>query len=382
VLRSLDFPHDAEIVDDITSPTLSRRTLLGGALGGAALLPLSQRRALAAELAARALEIVRDMSMGERIAQFFFLEARGVEMTGSYLESLQKWRPGGILFVQPNIGTSAQVRSFTRAIHRSNRTIPPLISIDQEGGPVTRLWDDPVPGAVQLGMMRDRDVRRLAAKRSRLLADYGFDINFAPVADVAYDASSTMLWRSFGSDPKAVANKVVAMVKGSRDGGVIGAAKHFPGHGRTNIDSHALVPEIDLPWKQWLRTDALPFKAAVEQKVDMVMLGHLRYRRIDGRPMSISKAAVRVLREELGFQRIIVTDDLGMGALADYDPLDVVDLAVDAGVDVLLYAAPPVPWSDLIRHVKQRVDKGILARDEVNWRAQKIVELKLRHFGL
>ena len=365
----------------ITDLRIGRRALLAGTAAAAVGLTRSERRALAGKIADRALEIVKDMSFEERIAQFFFLEAQGVEMSDGYRRLLEKIRPGGILYVTPNIGTNDQVARFSDAIHATNDRIAPLIAIDQEGGPVTRLTDDPVPGAVALGTLADAEVLELQESRAKFLAGFGVDINFAPVADIAYSDDSTMLDRSFGSDPRRVAKKVAATVKGSRAGGVIGAAKHFPGHGRTKVDSHALVPEIDTPWETWLKTDALPFSAAIQQGVEMVMLGHLRYQRIDGRPMSISRAAVRALREDLGFERLIVTDDLGMGALAEYDPFDVIDLAIDAGVDILLYAKPPASWDVLIRHVEGQVRRGVLSRTDVNLRARRVVELKLRHFG-
>jgi len=365
---------------DLGDRPIGRRAVIAGAVATIA-LSRSQRRIEAAAFADRALDIVKAMSFEERIAQFFFLEAQGVEMTDRYRRDLERVRPGGILYVMPNIGTNEQVARFSAEIHATNDRVAPLIAIDQEGGPVTRLADDPVPGAVALGTLTDVEVLELQETRARFLASYGVDINFAPVADIAYGADSTMADRSFGSDPAEVAAKVAATVKGSRAGGVIGAAKHFPGHGRTNIDSHDLVPEIDTPWETWLETDALPFKAAIRQGVEMVMLGHLRYRRIDGRPMSISRAAVQALREDLGFERLIVTDDLGMGALAEYDPMDVIDLAIDAGIDILLYAKPPAPWDVLVRHVEGQVRRGVISRTAVNLRARRVVELKLRHFG-
>ncbi len=361
---------------------VGRRGLLAGAAIAALALTRSERRARAAAIADRALDIVGAMSFEERIAQFFFLEAQGVEMGDGYRRDLEDVRPGGILYVMPNIGSNEQVKDFSAGIHATNDRIPPFIGIDQEGGPVTRLVDDPAPGAVALGTLSDDEVLDLQEQRAKFLAGYGIDINFAPVADIAYDASSTMVDRSFGSDPAAVAEKVAATVKASRAGGVIGAAKHFPGHGRTSVDSHALVPEIDTPYETWLETDALPFKAAIQQGVEMVMLGHLRYQRIDGRPMSISRVAVNALREDLGFERLIVTDDLGMGALADYDPMDVIDLAIDAGIDILLYAKPPASWDVLIRHVEGQVRRGVISRTAVNLRARRVVELKLRHFGI
>ncbi len=331
--------------------------------------------------ATAARELIERMTFRERVAQLFFFEARGKFMSGPYGDELKRVKPGGVLFTEPNIGTAVALTNYTIALHATNELIPPLICIDQEGGPVTRLVGDPAPGAVQMGVLANGDVRLLAQQRAEFLAKFGFDVNFAPVADVAYDSTSTMASRSFGSDPQNVAAKVSATVKGSREGKVIGAAKHFPGHGRTQADSHAEIPEIDVPWDEWLETDALPFKSAIKANVEMVMLGHLRYERIDYKPMSISKVAVRALREELGFQGVIVTDDLSMGALADWDPIDVVSQAIDAGVDVLLYGSPALGWDAMIDRVVEMVSDGIVDRQEINSRAERVVALKLAHFG-
>jgi beta-N-acetylhexosaminidase len=326
-------------------------------------------------------DILKTMPLRDRVAQMFFFEARGAIMTAPYAADLARVKPGGVLFLASNIGTAANVTSFVSDVHNSNAVIPPLICIDQEGGPVTRLAGDPAPGAVQMGKLSDSDVRTLNKERASFLAAYGFDVNFAPVADIAYDATSTMASRSFGNTPQMVAEKVTATVKGSRSGGVIGAAKHFPGHGRTQVDSHKLIPEIDVPWDEWLKTDAVPFRSAIKAGVDMVMLGHLRYDRIDYKPMSISKVAVRALRQDLGFNGVIVTDDLGMGALDDWKPLDIISQAIDAGIDVMLYGTPPVGWDALVDHVMGMISDGLVDRQDINGRVEKIVALKLRHFS-
>jgi beta-N-acetylhexosaminidase len=352
---------------------MTAAALLAGSFG----ITLNSARAKA--LLAR--DVVKTMPLRDRVAQMFFFEARGLYTAPGFLADLARVQPGGLLLVTANIGTAPTLIEFLKDLHASNGTIPPLICIDQEGGPVTRLAGDPSPGAVQLGQLADKDVRSLAEKRAQFLANYGFDVNFAPVADIAYDATSAMAGRSFGNNPDTVAAKVSATVKGSRTGGVIGAAKHFPGHGRTKVDSHQVIPEIDVPWDEWLKTDAVPFESAIKAHVDMVMLGHLRYERIDYKPMSISKVAVRALRNDLGFDGVIVTDDLGMGALRDWAPLDIVSQAIDAGVDVMLYLSPPVGWDALVDHVLDMIDKGLVARQEINRRVEKIVGLKLKHFG-
>lgn len=327
-------------------------------------------------------QLLDDMSLERRIAQLFVFQALGTDMTPWFEDQLKAVRPGGIIFVAPNIGTYDQIKSFVTAIHNSNKKTPPYIAIDQEGGDVIRLWGDPAPGAMELGRLSGDETRAKSRDRARFLAGFGFDVNFAPVADVAYQANSTMYLRSFGSDPKAVASSVSQFVKGSRQLSVMGAAKHFPGHGRTPVDSHYAVPDVDISWNDWKSSDALPFRAAINAGVEMVMVGHLRYPQWDDQPMSLSKFAVKTLREKLDFEGVIVTDDLGMGALAGIDPFDVLDRATDAGMDVLLYTAPPVAWDALVSRVAKRVRDGDVSEKRINASVRRILRLKVGHFGL
>jgi beta-N-acetylhexosaminidase len=161
-----------------------------------------------------------------------------------------------------------------------------------------------------------------------------------------------------------------------------GAAKHFPGHGRTPVDSHFAIPEIDISKKEWLRSDGLPFQAAIKAGVEMVMVGHLRFPQWDSAPASLSKAAVRTLRQDLGCHGIIVTDDLGMGALRGVDPFEAIDRALRAGVDLLLYASYPAPIRDLVSYVRHQVKRGELSETRIEASVRRILRLKIVHFGL
>jgi beta-N-acetylhexosaminidase len=191
-----------------------------------------------------------------------------------------------------------------------------------------------------------------------------------------------MVYRSFGSDPAAVAAKVAAVVAGSRRTRLLSAAKHFPGHGRTPLDSHLALPEVELSFNDWLKTDALPFRAAVEAGVPLVMLGHLRFRHWDDAPTSLSKPTVDVLRDVLGFGGVVVTDDLGMAALAGLDPFAVVDQAIAAGVDLLLYATPTAPPEELIAHLRRRVEAGEVPLARLDESVRRVLRLKVDRFGL
>jgi len=363
-------------------PTYSRRHMLTVAAAGAVSLTGQFGTRASEDRETIVDQILEEMPLKKRIAQLFIFQAQGAVMT-PYFESLLKdVHPGGIIFVQPNIGSLAQIKTFVSEIHRSNRALPPLISIDQEGGNVIRLAGDPAPGALDLGRLSYDDVREKSKQRSDFLSGFGFDVNFAPVADVAYNASSTMYLRSFGNDPEVVADKVKAVVRGARARHIMGAAKHFPGHGRTSVDSHYAIPTVDLSKKEWARSDALPFKSAIGAGVEMVMVGHLKYTQWDDQPMSLSRVSVDVLRNDFRFHGIIVTDDLGMGALAGMPAFDVLDRALDAGMDALLYTAPPAPWASMVDHVADRVKSGAVSRSRIDESVRRLLRVKVDHFGI
>jgi beta-N-acetylhexosaminidase len=217
----------------------------------------------------------------------------------------------------------------------------------------------------------------LARARAELIAGYGFAVNFAPVADVAYDAGSSMADRAFGADPALVAAKVGAFIAGTWGTGVHHTVKHFPGHGRATLDSHDALPTVELSHQAWRTSDARPFQAAITAGVELAMLGHLRYPQWDEAPASLSAVAVEVLRGELGFAGVVVSDDLGMAALAAIDPFEVVDRVIAAGVDLLLYVILPVPASELIEHVVGRVEAGEVPVERIDQSVGRLLRLRL-----
>ncbi len=368
-------------VDALSTVRLSRRALLAGGAGLAA--GVAGMRVAGAEplLSYKTIDrIIKRMTLEERIGQMFIIQVNGTDMTDQYRDLLLNVQPGGVLFFGFNVGSFEQVRGYIDAIQRTGRYAPPLIAVDQEGGPVARIPGDPVPGATQLGQMPDRDVRRFSIDRAKFLREYGFNVNFAPVADVAYSPSSSMINRAFGSDPDLVSAKMAAVVSGSRRGKVGSAAKHFPGHGRTSVDSHSGLPVVDVSLDEWLETDALPFKAAISVGVEMIMFGHLLFPQWDSVPTTFSKKAIDVLRNDLGFRGVILTDDLVMGALQSYSPYELIELSIAAGMDMVMYTASPVPFTDLISHVKDRVLAGELSEDQINASVRRILILKSTWF--
>jgi beta-N-acetylhexosaminidase len=231
-----------------------------------------------------------------------------------------------------------------------------------------------------MAALPDAHVQRLAQERGNFLSGFGFNANFAPVADVAYSNRSTMAARAFGSNPKSVAAKIAAMVEGSRAAGVASSAKHFPGHGRTQVDSHVGLPVIDVTFDEWRQTDALPFEAAIDANVEMIMLGHLVYSQWDTQPTSISKVAMSHLRDELGFEGVAITDDLGMGAMVGYNAFELADRAMEAGLDLLMWTAAGVTFADLIDHIENRVSNRSIRESRIDESVRRILLMKTEWF--
>ena len=367
----------------MTAPHLtSRRTLLGQAALVAAALgagsAASQPRFSSAAPTTDDVEATLEaMPLAERVARLFVVPVAGTALTAPEASWLRMAKPGGVLLVGSNIGTPNEAAALIAEILTTNPALPPLIAVDQEGGLVSRLPGDPAPSAPELGLLAPAAIAAFARARAEFLARWGISANFAPVADIAWDGDSFMAGRAFGSDPNRVAEDVAAYVKGAAGTGVVHGAKHFPGHGRGSTDSHLALPRVDLSLAEWGQTDGVPFAAAVEAGVEMVMLGHLLYPEWDDLPTSLSPVAVEVLREELGFTGVVVTDDLGMAALSDFGPFETVDLAVAAGVDLLLYAMPPVEPGALLDHLVGQVRSGAVAPERIDESVRRVLMMGL-----
>mgnify|MGYP001326927558 CR=1 FL=1 len=241
-----------------------------------------------------------------------------------------------------NIVSPEQTKALSADLQNASR-VPLLIAADQEQGIVLRVRDGVtlLPGQMAQGATgRPADARDAARVTGADLLALGINVNFAPDADVNSDPANPVIGeRAFGDDPQTVARFTAAAVEGYREVGVASAAKHFPGHGATTVDSHLDLPLISSTREQIEAVDLPPFRAAIEAGVPMVMVGHLSIPALDpDLPASLSPAVVdSLLRRELGFDGVIVTDALNMAAITrHHTPAEAAVLAVRAGVDLLL----------------------------------------------
>lgn len=353
--------------------------------------------------------LVDAMSLAEKVGQLFVSRAYGhsatepdpadaaknLELFGvrTAAEVVARYHLGGVIYFgwAHNTRTPHQIAALSAGLQQaalaSRPGVPLLLSTDQEHGAVARVGRPATlfPGAMALGAQHratgsTADARRAARIAGDELAALGIRQDYAPVADVNVNPANPVIGvRSFGSDPAAVAELVAAQVRGYQAAGVAATAKHFPGHGDTETDSHVGLPVMRHSRAAWEELDEPPFRAAVEAGVDAVMTAHIVFPALDpsGDPATLSRPIVTgILRERLGFGGVVVTDALDMaGVRQKYGDDRVPVLALLAGCDQLLN---PPDLALAHRSVLAAVESGELTRERIDASVLRILELKAR----
>jgi len=275
-----------------------------------------------------------------RAGQRIIMGLEGPGLTADERQLIRELRPGGFILFARNVVEPAQVRELNRELASLlPDRFPPLLSVDQEGGRVLRVKNTRWPAMRTVGNIGQVPVtRQVAAAMADELRAMGFNLNFAPVADVDSNPRNPVIGdRSFGRDPAEVARHVVAFAAGQQAHGVIACVKHFPGHGDTDVDSHKALPVVDKDVRDLAHMELIPFDAAVRAGIDMVMTSHVLFPALDDdHPATMSRAVLHgLLRDRLDFKGVVISDDLEMKAVRDrWDIRTVLDKASRASVDL------------------------------------------------
>ena len=328
---------------------------------------------------------VAGMSVEEMVGQMFVVSVGGTEPDYYIDKMIRERNIGGVILFAYNMKGEGQTRSLVCDLQdlsmRTKPGIPLFVAVDQEGGDIASTpWVAPEPAAAAVGRGRDPgEAHRIAARMGRQLLRAGINTDFAPVVDTGHGAAIGN--RSFGEDPGLVARMGAAAVGGFEEAGVVSAAKHFPNHGPATSDSHVSLPVIRHDEREIEKRDLPPFRAAIDAGVPMVMAGHLVYPAIDpGRPASLSGKAISVLRGDLGFDGVIVTDDLAMaGATGGGTVADAAVEAVGAGVDLLLISSVPQEQADAYDAVLAAVRSGEIPRSRVEESVGRLLAVKEKY---
>lgn len=328
------------------------------------------------------------MTTQEKICQLLIVHPEALTgggtvtgMTDELAAALRAYPVGGLLLSAGNMTSGEQLAALTAALSNGCKTAP-LISVDEEGGRVARLMN--TVGTTKLGSMYSyraqgtQGAHDNAQTIARDIAAYGFNTDFAPVADVWTNKRSNAIGdRAYSDDYDEAAELVAAAVKGFHDGGAICCLKHFPGHGSTETDSHDGAATVDKTLPQLRQEDLKPFVSGIAAGADMVMVGHLTVPTMDDAPASVSRKIVtNLLRYDLGFRGVIVTDGLQMQALAQYTDGEKAVLALAAGNDMLLEISDV---SGTVAAIEKALADGTLSRAALDESVLRILQLKLAH---
>ena len=356
-------------------------------------LALLALAALSAPVSAATLE---EMA-GQMIVVGFQGTSANANSVQALADDIAEGHIGGVMFLKTNVASLGAVREMNALFRAASPDLPPFITLDQEGGAVERLTKDvgftEIPNAATIAARNAPDAAEaIYARMAAGIADLGFSVNFGPVADLATNPDNQVIarfGRAFSADPAVVTDYDAAFIRAHRASGVLTSLKHFPGHGSSTADSHEGFVDIT---KTWEEVELDPYRALIAaDMVDMVMVGHLYhadYADRDGEtPSSLSPRWIDgVLRQELGFDGVVISDDLEMGAIRDHFTLEqTVTKAVRAGMDILLFsntAKYRAGLGDEIRAIllaEAAADPAFAARIEQSY--QRIVTLKTRIGG-
>ncbi len=331
-------------------------------------------------------QIVAAMTNEELLGQMVMLGFSGTETMPEEVAALyHNYKVGGVMLFGWNVKNFEQTKRLTAALEESNPTpqLPLFIAIDEEGGIVHRLpWKPSTRSAATMGRRNNtKEIYDQYFRVAKELRRVGVNINFAPVLDIAPDPSQTFMGnRMFGTDPKKVSKLIGYAITGTQDGGVLALGKHFPGHGLTADDSHKVLPVVNAT-KAELKAYALkPFAAAIEKKVDAILVGHLLVPALDSKyPASLSKNVITgLLRNEMGFQGIVFSDDMRMGAItSNYKIGEACVKFILAGGDVVLIGKYPEKQKAALETLTEAVKSGRITRERLEESALRIVWAKM-----
>ena len=329
-------------------------------------------------------QIVESMSQTEKLGQMVMIGIQGTKVDDDSLYMLNQYHMGGVILFDRNMENPEQVKQLTSDLQaQSNEKVPLFIGIDEEGGDVVRMAEKltPPPSQKEIGATGDiEQAKTWAIKTAKSLKDMGINVNFAPVADVGSNDK-----RSYSTDTNTVIDFVRAATKGYQQENIIYSLKHFPGIGKGRVDSHVDSSSIDVAKEVLMTEDIIPFKTIIDENDPndyFILVSHLKYPALDEEyPASLSsKIMTDLLRNELGYKGIIITDDMEMGAVANHNDFRSIGVkAVKAGVDIVLVCHEYEHQQEVYLGLLDAVNSGEISQERIDESVKRIIKVKLLH---
>ncbi|MDO4322676.1 MAG: glycoside hydrolase family 3 protein [Lachnospiraceae bacterium] len=336
------------------------------------------------------------LTLEEKVAQMFivlpesFMGVGEVTAAGDTTRSMLRQFPvGGFIYMEPNLISAGQIKemlSGVQAISMERIGLPALCCVDEEGGTVARIGGRGIVDAPYVGNMSEIGASGDSAQAYQAgvtigsyLSELGFNVDFAPVADVLSNPANTVVReRSFGSDPELVSEMVLSELEGLETMKVCGTLKHFPGHGATEGDTHAGYAYTSKPLEELRQCELLPFQRGIDAGVKIIMVGHISVPGVTGEdtPASLSRTMItEILRNQMGYDGLVVTDAMNMGAISQmYSSAEAAVRTVQAGADLILM---PADFQSAYYGVLDAVASGTVSEERINESVERILKLKL-----
>lgn len=327
--------------------------------------------------------LLSQMTIEEKVGQMFLMGFWGTEPDYYITKMIKERHIGGVILFKYNVKDREQLIQLSENLQLLSEKVPLFISIDQEGGVVSRLGTEIVSEiTAQSEIKTERDAYNISKKRAKELKELGITMNFSPVLDNIQKEDSFLYDRVFRTDLSLLGNK---MVSGYTDGGVIAVPKHFPGHPDNLTDSHEALPEVNISEAEFDEY-ASQFKEVLSNgDTQAIMVGHILFKQIDANnPSSLSSKIINeILREKYGFNGVVITDDMQMGALTEsFSIAQAAVKAVTAGNDLLIYSGEPEQQAEAYNAILDAVKKGKISEQRINESVLRILTLKANIFNL
>lgn len=331
--------------------------------------------------------LIDEMSLEEKVGQLLIVGLEGREIGDRDIENIHEHKVGGFILFGRNILNKDQLLLLVNSLKEENsiERIPLFISVDEEGGRVSRLSGifSNLNRPNGLGAINKPDLSYEYGKVLGMkLNQFGFNMNFAPVLDVNSNPKNPVIGdRAYGNTPDLVKEHGLLVMDGIRDENIIPVGKHFPGHGDTDVDSHLELPLVNKTYEELQDLELIPFKAAIDNGIDMIMVGHIVFPMLDHVPSSMSKIFMGdILREDMDFKGVIISDDMTMGAIIDNYTLEEASLEfLINGGDIVLVSHGGENPELVIRRIMDAIDKNELSVEEVDEKVYRILKLKERY---
>lgn len=334
----------------------------------------------------KVLKKVESLSLREKIGQMFVISYNTTKFDNKLYDILSKNKPGGFIVMNYNISTYEETKILIENIHNAV-SIPMFIAIDEEGGKVQRLKSltdvsvTDIPDMFTIGSINDDN---LSYKIGKIIGEevksLGVNMVYGPVLDTGNYETSSLKKRIISSDPLIVKQVGLNIGKGILDTGVIPVYKHFPGIANTTVDSHLNLPVINKTKEELLKMELIPFMEAIQNKAEVMMVGHVNYPNLtnDNIPSSLNKKIITdLLRDELGYHGIVVTDAINMKALTNnYTEPEIYELGIKAGVDMFIM---PNDLAKAIDIVESLVNDGSIEEELINKAVIRILKVKEKY---